>query len=91
LDALVECPKLLHPTGARLPFVTFAAPPRLDMGAARGEVHKVLLMEAEHRMHASLPEQGEMGIGTEAAIGHQHIPRAQVRMERDDLREIMST
>ena len=31
MDALVEFPKLLHPTRARLPFVTFAASPRLDM------------------------------------------------------------
>jgi hypothetical protein len=27
-------------------------------------------MDAEHCMHARLYEQGEMGIGTEAAIGH---------------------
>ena len=46
-------------------------------------------METEHCLHASLHEECEMGIGTEAAIGHQHIPGAQVRMELDHLREIM--
>jgi hypothetical protein len=46
-------------------------------------------MDAEHGMHARLHEQGEMGIGTKAAVGHQDITGAQVRMALDDLGEIM--
>jgi hypothetical protein len=59
------------------------------MGTSGGEVHDVLLMDAEHGMHARLHEQGEMGIGTKAAVGHQDITGAQVRMALDDLGEIM--
>jgi hypothetical protein len=89
LDALLMRPKLLQPLGARLPFVALAAPPRLDMGPARGEGHAVLLRDAAHGMRASLHEEGEMGLGTEAAISHQDIPGAQVRMASDHCREIM--
>ena len=42
-------------------------------------------MDAEHRLHAGLHEECEMGIGTKAAVCYQHIPGAHVRMKRDHL------
>ena len=59
------------------------------MGTSRGEVHDVLLMHAADGVHARLHQQGKMRIGTQAPIGHQDIPGAQLRMESDHLGEIM--
>jgi hypothetical protein len=59
------------------------------MGTARGEVHDVFLMHAEDGMHTCLHQQGQMGIGTKASVGHQDITGAQVRMESDHLGKIM--
>jgi len=59
------------------------------MGASWGEVHDVPLMQAEDGMHTRLHQQCEMGIGTKAPVGDQDIPRVQVRMELDNLGEIM--
>ena len=61
------------------------------MGTSRGEVHDLFLMHAEHGMHTRLHKQGQMRIGTQAPVGYEDIPRVQVRMEPDDLGEIMGT
>ena len=47
---------------------------RLDKGPPRREVHDLSRADAQHGMHASLDEEGEMGVGTQAPIRHQHIP-----------------
>ena len=39
----------------------------------RGDLHKLARADAEHGMHAGLDEAGEMGVGTQAAIRHEHI------------------
>ena len=62
---------------------------RLHMGTSRGEVHEVFLMHAEDGLHTCLYQQGQMGIGTKAAVGHQDITGAQVWMELNHLGEIM--
>jgi hypothetical protein len=40
-------------------------------------------------MHAGLDEEGEMGIRTQAPIGHEHIARWSARMDRLHLGEIV--
>jgi hypothetical protein len=59
------------------------------MGTSRGEVHDLLLVHAEDGMHTRLHQQGKMGIGTKAPVGHQDITGAQLRMESDHFGEIM--
>lgn len=90
VDKLVVFPELLQPPGARLPCVARAPPcARFSMGTSRGEVHDVLLMEAEHGMYARLHEQREMRIGAKAPVCHQDIARAQVWMQCYHLGELM--
>ena len=59
------------------------------MGTALGEVYEVCLRHAEDGMHTCRHQQGQMGIGTKASVGHQDIAGAQVRMESDHLGKIM--
>jgi hypothetical protein len=47
---------------------------RPDKRPARGEIHALSRADAEHGVHASLDEEGEMGVGTQAPIGHEHVP-----------------
>jgi hypothetical protein len=47
---------------------------RPDTWPARGDIHDRSRADAEHGMHAGLDEEGEMGVGTQAAIRHEHIP-----------------
>jgi hypothetical protein len=47
---------------------------RRDKGSTRREIHDLSGTNTQHRMHAGLDELGEMGIGTEAPIRHEHIP-----------------
>ena len=47
---------------------------RPDKRPARGEIHALSRADAEHGMHAGLDEEDEMGVGTQAAIRHEHIP-----------------
>ena len=49
--------------------------PRHDKGPTRCEVHNLSRTNAQHGMHAGLDEEREMGIGTQAPIGHEHIAR----------------
>jgi hypothetical protein len=46
-------------------------------------------MHAEDGVHARLPPQGKMRLGTKAPIGHQDITGGQLRMESDHCGEIM--
>jgi len=55
---------------------------RPDKRAARGKIHDLSGTDAAHGMHAGLDKEGEMRIGTQAAIRHQHIPFLQARMDR---------
>jgi hypothetical protein len=45
--------------------------------------------DAPHGVHASLDQEGEMRIGTQAPIGHQHIPCVQARMDRLYVGQVM--
>jgi hypothetical protein len=47
---------------------------RLDKGPTGREVHDLARTDAPHGVHASLNEEGEMGRGTQAASGHEHVP-----------------
>jgi hypothetical protein len=47
---------------------------RPDKGPTRCEIHNLSRTNAQHGVHAGLDEEGEMGIGTEAPIGHEHVP-----------------
>ncbi len=47
---------------------------RPDKRPTWGEIHQLSRADAEHGMHARLHEQGEMGIGAQAPIGHEYIP-----------------
>ena len=40
-------------------------------------------------MHASLDEQGKMGVGTQAPIGHEYIPWLEGRMHRLHLSQVV--
>jgi hypothetical protein len=44
-----------------------------DKGPTRGEIHDLSCANAPYGVHASLDEEGEMGVGTQAPIRHQHI------------------
>ena len=46
---------------------------RPDKRSARCEIDNLARADAEHGMHAGLDEKGEMGGGTQAPIGHEHI------------------
>ena len=50
---------------------------RRTLGLTKGrpgrEIHDLARADAQHGVHASLDEEGEMGIGTQAPIGHEHI------------------
>jgi hypothetical protein len=48
---------------------------RRDKRPARREIHDLSRDDAQHGMDAGLDEEGEMGVGTQAAIRHEHIPR----------------
>jgi hypothetical protein len=46
---------------------------QMDKGPTQGEIHYLAGADAEHGVHASLDEQGEMGVGTQSPIGYEHI------------------
>jgi len=62
---------------------------RPDQGPTRGEIHHRSRTNAPHRMHAGLDEEGEMGRGTEAPIGHAHVPFVSARMHGLHLGQIV--
>jgi hypothetical protein len=47
---------------------------RRDKGPPRREVHNLARADAQHGVHASLHEDGEMRVGRQPPIGHEHIP-----------------
>jgi hypothetical protein len=49
--------------------------PRHHKGPTRREIHQLSRAHAQHGMHAGLGEEGEVGIRTQASIGHEHIAR----------------
>jgi hypothetical protein len=55
---------------------------RPDKGPTGREIHDLSGADAQHGMEAGLGEEGEMRVGTQAPIGHQHIPCLQARMDR---------
>jgi hypothetical protein len=46
---------------------------RPDKGPTWREIHNLARADAEHGVHASLDEEGEMRIGTQPSIRHEHI------------------
>jgi hypothetical protein len=62
---------------------------RPDKRPARGEIHHLACADAAHGVHASLDEEGQLGIRPEAPIGHQHIPFWSARMHRRHLRQVV--
>jgi hypothetical protein len=53
------------------------------------EIHQLPLLDAKDGVEALLVQACQMGQGAERAIAHQHVPRAQPRMARIDLRPIL--
>ena len=56
---------------------------------AWGEIHHLSRADAEHRVHASLHEEGQMRIGTQPPIRHQPITGGNQRMHRLHLSQVM--
>jgi hypothetical protein len=48
--------------------------PRPDPGPTGRALHHLSRADAPHGLHASLNEEGERGGGTQAPLGHQHVP-----------------
>ena len=44
-----------------------------DQGPPWREVHKLPRADAQHGVHAGRREEGEMRVGTQPPIGHEHI------------------
>jgi hypothetical protein len=55
---------------------------RSDQGPIRREIDTLACPAAQHGMHAGLDEEGEMGVGTQAPLGHEDIPWLEARMDR---------
>ena len=53
--------------GSRPPYA------RPDNGPTRGEIHPLARADAEHGVHTGLDEEGEMRLGTQPPIRHEHI------------------
>jgi len=47
---------------------------RRDQGPPRRDIHQLPRTQAPHGIQAGLHEEGEMGVGTQAPIGHEHVP-----------------
>jgi hypothetical protein len=62
---------------------------RPDKRPTGREVHDLSAADAQHGGHAGLHEEGEMGVGTQAPIGHQHISLLSAWMHRLHLGEIV--
>jgi hypothetical protein len=62
---------------------------RQDKGPTRRAIHHLSRADAQHGMSAGLDEEGELGVGTQAPIGHGHILRWSGRVDRLDLGEIV--
>ena len=43
------------------------------MRASRGEVDDLFLVHTQHGMHTPLHEKCQMGVGTQAPVGHQDV------------------
>ena len=57
--------------------------------SARGDIHHLARADAEHGVHAGLDEEGEMRVGTQPPIRHQHITGCSHRVHLLHLGEIM--
>jgi hypothetical protein len=67
-------PQRCQPTRAWNAFDRRCAPhTRFDKGPIGREVHDLARADAQHGMEAGLGEEGEMGIGTQPPIRHEHI------------------
>jgi hypothetical protein len=62
---------------------------RPDKRPAWCDIHKLACADAEHGVHASLDEAGQMGIRTESPIGHQPIPFVSARMHGRHLSQVV--
>jgi hypothetical protein len=90
-NSLVIDAKRFEPAGSWPTFDGWRPPhTRLDKRPARGEIHDLSRADAQHGVQASLDEEGEMRIGTQAPIGDQHIPCLQTRMDRLHLGQVVS-
>jgi hypothetical protein len=45
-----------------------------DKGPTRCAVHQLARADARYGMQTGLDEEGEMGVGTQGPIRHEHIP-----------------
>lgn len=74
-DELVMDTERCEPAGPWHAFDGRRAPhARLANGPTRCEIHTLARADAEHGVHAGLDEEGEMRIGTQPPIRHEHIP-----------------
>ena len=79
-----------QPAGPRDAFDRLRPPDtRHHQGPTRRDIDTLSRPHAPHRRHAGLHEQGEMGRGTQAAIGHEHVPWGYARMHPLHLGEIV--
>ena len=53
-----------------------------NKGPTGREIHHLWRADAPHGVQAGLNEEGHMGIGTQAPIGHEHVPWVEGRMDR---------
>jgi hypothetical protein len=85
LDAeSVEPPGPWHAVDGRRPPHT-----RRDKGPTGREVHELPRADAEHGVHAGLDEGGQVGVGTQAPIRHQHTSGGSHRVHRVHLGQVV--
>jgi hypothetical protein len=62
---------------------------RPDKRPTRVELHNLARAAAQHGVHAGLDKEDEMGVGTQAAIHHEHIPGRSSRVHLVHLGQIV--
>jgi len=84
--------KRCEPTSAWDAFDRWRPPhTRLDKGPTGREGHHLACTDAQYGVYTGLDEEGEMGIGTQAPIGHQYITRCSGGVHLLHVGEIMGT
>jgi hypothetical protein len=62
---------------------------RPDKGPTRSKIHDLSRADVQYGMQAGLDEEGKVGIGTQATIGHEYVTWWSGRMDRLHLGEVM--
>ena len=88
LDELVRHPKLAEPAGVGKPLLRGLWFGR-DVRTGRRAIHNLPLMDAQDGVQVLLTQERQMDKGAERPIPHEHVPRAQRRMERRDLGHVV--